>query len=58
MGSAPLIDEELVAYLDKALPSDRCAAIERMRSSDAALEERLKAVNADLILTRLARDLE
>jgi anti-sigma factor RsiW len=57
MDSAPLTDEELVAFLDKALPSDRCAEIERMRASDAALQERLTALEIDVDAIRSAFDL-
>jgi anti-sigma factor RsiW len=57
MGAAPFTDEELVAYLDKALPSDRCAEIERMRPSDAALQQRLAALEIDVDAIRRVFDL-
>ena len=48
MGAIPFTDEELVAFLDKALPSDRSAEIERTRTSDATVRERLIALEVDL----------
>jgi anti-sigma factor RsiW len=57
MGVPPFTDEELVAYLDKALPSDRCAEIELMRASDAALQQRLAALEIDVDAIRSAFDL-
>ena len=57
MGVSSFTDEELVAYLDKALPSDRYTAIERMCTSDATLRERLIALEVDMDAIREAFDL-
>jgi anti-sigma factor RsiW len=56
MGAALFTDEELVAYLDQALPSDRCGEIELMRASDPALQQRLAALEIDVDAIRGAFD--
>jgi anti-sigma factor RsiW len=57
MDAAELSDEELVAYLDNALPADRYAEIEAMSASNEAVRDRIAALEMDMGAIRSAFDL-
>lgn len=57
MSGGAFSDEELVAYLDAALPPGRQAALEAARAEDAGLRARLAALDVDLAAVRAAFDL-